>query len=160
MRINAFSDVCLRVMMILAPAAGLKTSRVIADEIGIPYNHVSKAVIRLRDLGLVEVVRGRSGGLRISEEGRRASVGSLLRALDTREDLADCRTPAGDCPLIHGCGLRMALRRAREAFYSELDDVVIAGLPDSRGKGAVPVSLGMITSQEDCHVHMPPTSNR
>lgn len=147
MRINAFSDVCLRVMMILAPAAELKTSRVIAEEIGIPYNHVSKAVIRLRDLGLADVVRGRSGGLRISEEGRRASVGSLLRALDTREDLADCRTPAGDCPLIHGCGLRTALRRAREAFYSELDDVVIAGLADPRGTGPVFVALSTISSE-------------
>ena len=135
------SDVCLRVMMVLAPAAGLLTSRVIADEIDTPYNHVSKAVIRLRDLGLVDVVRGRSGGLRISEEGRRATVGSLLRSLDTREDLADCRTPAGDCPLILGCGLRPALRRAREAFYSELDDVVITGLTNSRQLGPVLVSL-------------------
>ncbi|WP_028280814.1 Rrf2 family transcriptional regulator [Arthrobacter sp. H5] len=145
MRINAFSDVCLRVMMVLAPAVGLQTSRVIADDIDIPYNHVSKAVIRLRDLGLVDVVRGRSGGLRISVEGRRATVGSLLRSLDTREDLADCRTPAGDCPLILGCGLRPALRRAREAFYAELDDIVVADLTTPQHSGPVFVSLNTST---------------
>ncbi|MHA7155728.1 RrF2 family transcriptional regulator [Arthrobacter sp. TMN-50] len=130
MRINAFSDVCLRVLMILAsaPHDGLQTSRVIAAEIAIPYNHVSKAVIRLRDHGLVDVVRGRSGGLRISDEGKRVTVGALLRSLDTRNDVADCRTPKGDCPLLAGCGLRIALARARDAFYAELDGVVIADL--------------------------------
>jgi Rrf2 family nitric oxide-sensitive transcriptional repressor len=134
MRINAFSDVCLRVVMLLAasPEGALMTSRAISDAVGTPYNHVSKAVIRLRELGLVEVARGRSGGVRISAEGRRASIGWLLRRLDTRLDLAACETPDGPCPLLHGCGVRGALRRAREAFYAELDDVVIASQPHSQ----------------------------
>jgi Rrf2 family nitric oxide-sensitive transcriptional repressor len=29
----------------------------------------------------------------------------------------------------HDCGLRGALRRAREAFYRELDGIVISSLP-------------------------------
>ena len=99
---------------------------------GPPYNHVSKAIIRLRELGLVEVTRGRSGGVRISADGRLATVGWLLRQLDTRSDLAGCETPSGPCPLSGGCGLRAALRRAREAFYSELDDLVISTLPHSQ----------------------------
>ena len=128
MRINAFSDVCLRVVMLLAasPTGALMTSRAISDAIATPYNHVSKAIIRLRELGLIEVARGRFGGVWISAEGRRATVGWLLRQLDTRLDLAACETPAGPCPLLDGCGVRGALRRAREAFYVELDSVVIA----------------------------------
>lgn len=139
MRINAFSDVCLRVVMLLAaaPEAELLTSRVISDGVATPYNHVSKAIIRLRELGLVEAVRGRFGGVRISAAGRRATVGWLLRRLDTRADVADCETPDGNCPLCDGCGLRSALRRAREAFYSELDDTVISALPQRRPTGPV-----------------------
>ncbi|HAM25460.1 MAG TPA: Rrf2 family transcriptional regulator [Microbacteriaceae bacterium] len=131
MRINAFSDVCLRVVMLLAasPEGALMTSRAISDAIATPYNHVSKAIIRLRELGLVEVARGRSGGVQISGEGRRATIGRLLRQLDTRVDLAACETPDGPCPLLDGCGVRGALRRAREAFYTELDGVVIANQP-------------------------------
>jgi Rrf2 family nitric oxide-sensitive transcriptional repressor len=131
MRINAFSDVCLRVVMLLAasPEGALMTSRAISDAIATPYNHVSKAIIRLRELGLVEVARGRSGGVQISGEGRRATIGRLLRQLDTRVDLAACETPDGPCPLLDGCGVRGALRRAREAFYAELDGVVIANQP-------------------------------
>ncbi len=119
----------------------LLTSQQIADRVGIPYNHVSKAVIRLRELGLVDVTRGRGGGAAISNRGRMATVGWLLRRLDVRVDVADCRTPQGDCPLIGGCGLRGALARAREAFYGELDAVVISSLTRSSQDGPVFVAL-------------------
>jgi len=145
MRITAFSDVCLRVVMILAavPQPALTTAQVVADGVGTPYNHVSKAIIRLRELGLVTVVRGRAGGVSISEAGRTVTVGWLLRRLDTRTDVAACESPNGPCPLLAGCGLRGALSRAREAFYGELDDLVIATLPHSRGSG--PVLVGLTT---------------
>jgi len=131
MRISAFWEVSLRVVLLLAEPSGpgLTTTRVIAERVGTPYNHVSKAVIRLRDLGLVEVVRGRSGGVRLSAQGRQTTVGWLLRRLDTRTDVAACETPHGQCPLLPGCGLRSALGRAREAFYLELDGSIIASLP-------------------------------
>ncbi|TFD04194.1 Rrf2 family transcriptional regulator [Cryobacterium sp. TMT1-66-1] len=146
MRINAFADVCLRVVMLLtaAPESVTFTSRVVAAEVGTPYNHVSKALLRLRELGLVEALRGRNGGVRISALGREITVGALLRTLDTRTDLAACDTPNGPCPLISGCGLRGALRRAREAFYRELDDLVISSLPHGKANGPVLVELGLV----------------
>jgi Rrf2 family nitric oxide-sensitive transcriptional repressor len=99
--------------------------------VGTPYNHVSKAMAKLRSLGLIEVVRGRTGGSRLSHAGRSATVGQVLRQLDTRTDAAECVAPGGGCPLINECKLRSALSRAREAFYRELDSVVIAELPGS-----------------------------
>ncbi len=144
MRINAFSDVCLRVVMLLAaaPENVTFTSRVVAAEVGTPYNHVSKALLRLRELGLVEALRGRNGGVRISALGRQATVGWLLRQLDTRTDLAACDTPNGPCPLLDGCGLRGALRRARESFYRELDELVISSLWHENPNGPILFELG------------------
>ena len=127
-----------------APESVTYTSRVIAAEVGTPYNHVTKAIVRLRELGLVEVIRGRSGGVRISLLGRDVTVGALLRQLDTRTDLAACDTPNGPCPLINGCGLRGALRRARESFYRELDGIVIAALPHGKPGGPVLIELGLV----------------
>jgi len=141
MRITAFSDVCLRVVMLLTAEPGLLTSRIISERVGTPYNHVSKAIIRIRELGLVEVERGRSGGVRISPAGRTATVGWLLRQLDDRRDLAGCETHDGPCPLLVGCGLRGALRQAREAFYAQLDDIMIADMAPRRRSGPVPVAL-------------------
>ena len=133
MKINAFADVSLRALMVLAaaPSGALLTTQNIADSVGTPYNHVSKAMAKLRSLGLIEVVRGRTGGSRLSHAGRSATVGQVLRQLDTRTDAAECVAPGGNCPLINECKLRSALSRAREAFYRELDSVVIADLPGS-----------------------------
>ncbi len=49
MKINAFADVSLRAMMVLsaAPDGNLLTTQSIADAVGTPYNHVSKAMAKL-----------------------------------------------------------------------------------------------------------------
>ncbi|MDQ1593740.1 MAG: Rrf2 family transcriptional regulator, nitric oxide-sensitive transcriptional repressor [Arthrobacter pascens] len=145
MKINAFADVSLRALMVLAaaPEADLLTTQSVADAVGTPYNHVSKAMAKLRMLGLIDVERGRNGGSRLSTEGRRVTVGQVLRHLDTREDPADCIAPGGHCPLIKDCRLRGALARAREAFYRELDDVVVATLPASGQMTPVFQAIGM-----------------
>ena len=111
MKINAFADVSLRALMVLAAAPGgaLLTTQSIADSVGTPYNHVSKAMTKLRSLGLIEVVRGRTGGSRLSHAGRVATVGQVLRQLDTRTDPADCVAPGGNCPLI-GSKMRWVIR--------------------------------------------------
>lgn len=145
MRINAFADVSLRAMMVLAaaPEDGLLTTQAIADAVGTPYNHVSKAMANLRVMGLIDVERGRNGGSRLNAAGRSATVGQVLRALDTRPDPADCVAAGGTCPLINECRLRGALGRAREAFYRELDDIVVASLPTARQMNPVFQAIGL-----------------
>ncbi|TNB75203.1 Rrf2 family transcriptional regulator [Arthrobacter sp. BB-1] len=145
MKINAFADVSLRALMVLAaaPAGTLLTTQNIADSVGTPYNHVSKAMAKLRTLGYIEVVRGRTGGSRLSHAGRNATVGQVLRQLDTRTDAAECVAPGGNCPLINECRLRSALSRAREAFYLELDSITIADLPVSRQMAPVFSMIGL-----------------
>jgi Rrf2 family nitric oxide-sensitive transcriptional repressor len=145
MKINAFADVSLRAVMVLAsaPEGTLLTTQAIADAVGTPYNHVSKAMVRLRSLGLIDVERGRLGGSRLNEAGRQATVGQLLRHLDSRQDPAECQSPNRDCPLITGCDLRHAMNRAREAFYRELDTVVISSLPHARQMNPVFQTIGL-----------------
>ena len=145
MKINAFADVSLRAMMVLAaaPDGGLLTTQSIADAVATPYNHVSKAMAKLRELGMIDVERGRRGGARLSSAGRAATVGQLLRQLDTRTDPADCVAATGPCPLINECLLRGALSRAREAFYRELDDIVVASLPTTRQMAPVFQAIGL-----------------
>lgn len=134
MKLSSFADVCLRVLMYTGAqdkAAGevrLTTTQDLAEAIQVPYNHVAKAVLQLRKMGALEVSRGRSGGSRITAEGMQASVGAILRQLDTREDLVDCQTPNHSCPLASGCRLRKALREAREAFYASLDPLTVEDL--------------------------------
>ena len=145
MKINAFADVSLRALLVLAaaPDGVLVTTQSIADAVGTPYNHVSKAMAKLRTLGMIDVERGRNGGSRLSSAGRTATVGQLLRQLDTRLDPADCVATGRTCPLITECRLRAALARAREAFYRELDGIEIASLPTARQMAPLFDAIGL-----------------
>lgn len=129
MRIAGFSDVCLRSVMRLGLAgeAGM-TSRDLARAIHVPYTHVTKAIVRLRKLGLVHTSRGRGGGLRLVEGAGTTTVGWLMRQLETQPDPVDCDNAQAPCPLRHACNLRRALRRAQEEFFRSLDGVTLAEL--------------------------------
>ncbi|WP_431711136.1 RrF2 family transcriptional regulator [Glutamicibacter uratoxydans] len=134
MRLSAYTDVCLRTLMVLGARGGQRlTSREISELIDVPYNHVTKAVLELGNLGALDVTRGRYGGASITETGLHMSLGQLLRTLDWRDDVVDCTTHDGqrDCPMSGGCRLRSALRQARDAFYSSLDSLSISEVVES-----------------------------
>lgn len=122
------TDMALRVLMRLAVAGeSSPTTREVAADMGVPYTHAAKVVAELQHRGLVETRRGRGGGLSLTEKGRGASVGGLVRSLEGEGDVADCEgvTP---CPLNTDCRLRGALRRAQEAFYASLDPLTVADM--------------------------------
>ncbi|GAB2495314.1 RrF2 family transcriptional regulator [Nocardiopsis aegyptia] len=129
MRLTAFTDVSLRLVMRLAVAREDErlTTRAAAGMLAVPYTHMAKVVARLSDLGLVEARRGRGGGLRLTAAGLRASVGSIVRELEGSGDLAGCEDDP-PCPLRAACRLRGALSTAREAFYASLDEVTVESL--------------------------------
>ncbi|MBC2867356.1 Rrf2 family transcriptional regulator [Streptomyces mexicanus] len=128
MRLLRSTDMALRVLMRLAVAGETSpTTREVAADMGVPYTHAAKVVAELQHRGLVETRRGRGGGLSLTEAGRGASVGRIVRALEGEGDVADCEG-ATPCPLNADCRLRGALRRAQEAFYASLDPLTVADM--------------------------------
>jgi Rrf2 family nitric oxide-sensitive transcriptional repressor len=126
MRLLRSTDLALRVLMRLAVTGdATPTTREVAADMEVPYTHAAKVVAELRHMGLVSARRGRGGGLALSEEGRTASVGAVVRRFEGDGDVVDCEG-AAPCPLHSGCRLRGALRQAQEAFYASLDPVTLA----------------------------------
>ncbi|MEV4297631.1 RrF2 family transcriptional regulator [Microbispora rosea] len=141
MRLTKFTDLALRVTMRLAvldPGASL-TTRQVADAMAIPYNHTAKAIARLQHLGVVEARRGRGGGLELTEFGRTASIGWLVRELEGEEEVVTCEGEI-PCPLRAVCSLRGALRAAQQAFYASLDPITVDQLTSSPSR---PVLLSL-----------------
>jgi Rrf2 family nitric oxide-sensitive transcriptional repressor len=130
MQLTRFTDLGLRAMMLLAVGENDEqriTTRRIATSAGASENHIAKAVSRLVELGLVDARRGRVGGLSLTDAGRTASIGRLVRELEGDREVIDCDGQS-TCPLIAGCRLRRALAEAKEAFYAELDRYTITDL--------------------------------
>ncbi|MET9451900.1 RrF2 family transcriptional regulator [Streptomyces cinerochromogenes] len=134
MRLLRSTDLALRVLMRLAvPADAMPTTRQVAADMDVPYTHAAKVVAELQHLGLVHARRGRGGGLALTERGRTASVGAVVRTFEGDGDVVDCDgatqgTPP--CPLRSACRLRGALRGAQEAFYAALDPLTVAEIVD------------------------------
>ena len=128
MRLLRSTDLALRLLMRLAVAGDSSpTTREVAGDMDVPYTHAAKVVAELQHLGLVDARRGRGGGLTLTEKGRTASVGGLVRTFEGDGDVVDCEG-ATPCPLHSGCRLRGALRRAQEAFFAALDPLTVADM--------------------------------
>ncbi|MCX5204297.1 Rrf2 family transcriptional regulator [Streptomyces sp. NBC_00237] len=146
MRLTRFTDLALRVLMRLAVEKGeTPTTREVATAMEIPYTHTAKVVSRLQHLGLVEARRGRGGGLALTEAGRTASVGAVVRELEGPGDVVDCEGDA-PCPLRSACTLRGALRRAQEAFFAALDPLTVDTLA---GSPTGPLLLSLSVTRRD-----------
>ncbi|TQL22875.1 Rrf2 family transcriptional regulator [Streptomyces sp. SLBN-134] len=131
MRLLRSTDLALRVLMRLAVAGDSSpTTREVAEAMDVPYTHAAKVVAELQHMGLLTARRGRGGGLSLTEDGRAASVGALVRAFEGDGDVVDCEGTATSpaCPLSSACRLRGALRQAQEAFFATLDPVTVADI--------------------------------
>jgi Rrf2 family protein len=131
MQLTRFTDLGLRAVMRLAVATDERpTSKEIALQLSVSYAHMSKVITRLSEFGVIDARRGRGGGLALTELGRTARMGWLVRRLEEGSgggEVIECEG-LNPCPLRAGCRLRGALRRAQDAFYASLDCLTIEDL--------------------------------
>lgn len=121
--------------------ADLRT-REIAEQLHVPYSYAAKAVATLNQMGVIDARRGRTGGLRITDLGRGASIGWLVRNLEGEDEVIDCEG-ANPCPLRNGCRLRSALRHAQEAFFAALDPITVADISEEPSRA---ILLSLVTA--------------
>ncbi|MEV6100205.1 Rrf2 family transcriptional regulator [Nocardia sp. NPDC051981] len=134
MQLSRFTDLGLRSLMRLAVSSDAEervTVKLIARQVNASENYVAKAVSRLAELGYVESQRGRTGGIFLTEAGKKTTIGTIVRQLECDSEVIEC---SGDnpCPLANACRLRGVLATAQNAFYAELDRYVLSDLVDQR----------------------------
>ncbi|ABE30595.1 Rrf2 family protein [Paraburkholderia xenovorans LB400] len=138
MRLTDYTDYSLRVLLYLAVRGeGLSTIQDISDAYGISRNHLMKVVQQLGELGWVETVRGRNGGLRLADRTSALTVGEIVRATESDFALVGCfpdqQGERRACVITSQCRLRGALEAARHAFLSELDRHTIGEVAQPHG---------------------------
>lgn len=130
MRLTAFSDYTLRVLMFLALSRDrLATIPEIAAAYGISENHLMKVVHQLARSGVIESVRGKGGGIRLAHAPEQIRLGSIVRASEGSAPIVECLADdAGGCRIAPVCRLAEVLVRAFDALYASLDEYTLADL--------------------------------
>lgn len=126
MRLTAQTDYALRILLHAALAEregdGLLSIAQVAADHEISRNNAMKVVNMLSNAGLLETVRGRSGGFRLGRPAEAITLGEVVRLAEPGMNLADC----GGCILRNACGLTGMLNQATQAFLDALDQQTIA----------------------------------
>ncbi len=137
MRLTAYTDFSLRVLMFLALHPGrIATVGEVADAYGISVAHLNKVVQNLAAAGEVETIRGRNGGIRLAKSPEAINLATVVRRTEPDMDLAPCFAGSGACVLGRCCLLQGALWRAGQAFLAELGRSTLADLVGPGGPTA------------------------
>jgi Rrf2 family transcriptional regulator, nitric oxide-sensitive transcriptional repressor len=130
MRLTDYTDYSLRTLMYL----GLNRDRLvtiqdIADVYGISKNHLMKVVHQLGVAGLVETVRGRSGGMRLGKEPQDINLGAVVQRTEPDFLMVECfDRQRNECILSPSCELQRVLSQATRAYLQVLNNVTLADL--------------------------------
>ena len=130
MRLTTYTDYALRVLMYLGLRGGeLSTIQEIAEQYGISKNHLMKLVHVLGQLGYVETVRGKKGGLRLARRPEAITVGEIIRLMEPDMALVECfKSTDIHCRIVKTCILQGVLAEALERFLTTLDAYTLADL--------------------------------
>ena len=122
MRLSAFSDYSLRVLMFLGShRERLSTILEIAEFYGISENHLMKVVNQLSTMGYVDTVRGKGGGMRLAMEPKKIKLGDVIRNTESDFALAECFGDNSVCRIQTACVLQTVLSSALAGMFNVLD---------------------------------------
>ncbi len=130
MRLTLQTDYALRILMFAGVRGDqLSTIDEIVAHFDISQGHVMKVVHRLGQLGYLETVRGKNGGLRLARKPSLINVGAVVRDVEEELGVVGCLHGEKDfCRIEKSCALRGALHEATNAFLAVLDRLTISDL--------------------------------
>jgi Rrf2 family cysteine metabolism transcriptional repressor len=130
------SQYAVRALLELAKrhGAGPVATAQVAEAQCIPVRFLENILSQLRLAGIVESVRGKEGGYRLSRAPQDVAVGEVLRVIQGPVSEVGCAEPAGGdtCPLRSGCVLLPMWEKAHRAMMDVYDGTSFQDLVDQQ----------------------------
>lgn len=107
----------------------------VSDAYGISKAHLMKAARQLGQLGYLENLRGRSGGVRLAVPANQIVIGEVVRHTEGDLEPVECfNAETNTCPLIGVCKLSVLFKTGLRAFLAELDKVTLEDMVRDKRK--------------------------
>ena len=137
MQLTIYTDYALRVLIYLGlqPAEKLSNIKEIASFYNISSNHLSKVVYELGKLGILETVRGRNGGIRLSKNPTQINIGQVVRCTESPITIVECfDDEKNSCKISPACRLKGILHEALNAYLTVLDAYTLEDLLSNKDR--------------------------
>lgn len=127
MQLSSFTDYGIRVLIYLSALKEDELTNIttVSGHYDISRNHLVKVVHKLGQLGYIETIQGKHGGIKLKRPAELINVGLVIRALEPLEIL-NCSISF--CNISPACRLKKYLVDAKEAFLKELEKYTIYDL--------------------------------
>lgn len=128
MRMTQHTDYALRMLIYLASRPDrVCTVSDVATAYRLSRNHLLKVALRLRRMGVIVTMRGRSGGIRLAREPHQINLGELVRWTEEDFSLVECMQGGGGaCVISPVCRVKGIFQEALQAYLAVLDRYTLA----------------------------------
>jgi Rrf2 family transcriptional regulator, nitric oxide-sensitive transcriptional repressor len=127
MRLTALTDYALRVLIYAGThSERLCTISEIAKAFDISQAHLMKVSQQLSQQGWITTVRGKNGGLHLSQAPHCINLGAVIRSMEPDFALVECLGKNNACKLTGNCALTCILNGSLKAFWQHLDCYTLA----------------------------------
>ncbi len=120
---------------------GLHTAAEVAAETRLGPATVSKLLKTLTRAGLVNSVRGSSGGYALARPSREISAAQIIDALEGPVSITECAGQPSRCDLESVCGVGNAWQQINVSIRRALEDISLAQLADPERRRNVRIDL-------------------
>ena len=151
MNLTLQTDYAFRAMMFLAVREpGLATIQEISAHYKISRGHMMVIVNKLGNLGYLDTVRGRGGGIRLLRPAKEIRLGEVVLAMEPHFHLVECFNPeANQCLISAPCRLRGVLGQALTAWFEVLNEYTLADLVKRNSELTHLLDISGSTTRED-----------
>ena len=130
MRLTRAGEYAVRCVLHLASQGEgvLCTRRDVAEHMDIPDQFLSKIAQQLARAGLIEIVQGAKGGLRLVVPPEEVTLLEVVEAVIGEIFLNDCVMRPESCDRSHACAVHCVWEKAKDQLRRTLEEATFAGL--------------------------------
>lgn len=132
LRISKLADYGVSLMVFLAQHDNQTfNSKAIAQATHIALPTVSKLLKKLALKGLLESMRGTSGGYKLKKDAALITIADIIQSLETQYGITECTEHGSNCQLQNICNMKRHWQIINNTIYATLAAITIASLVDS-----------------------------
>lgn len=125
MKLTRASDFAIRLLTHLASNGEDAKSGELAEELDIPFNHLSKLVQLLARRGYILTRKGKGGGLRLAMDPKKVDLAEIVEAVEGPISISDCIFNKDACRFSSKCRVRKCLGGVRNTIQKMLSRTTI-----------------------------------